>query len=143
MRSLKLKIISISGFILCNCDSPECLAAGQKECKAEFYCYVSFRPAKADERKAAASKLLAHGAGSQLFIADHRGCATAASQFELCNEHGSGSPASSGGGFGNLNGGDDKPRPVVRCCRDNWCNIGQVSLNLLSFPQTDTVMSAS
>lgn len=101
------------------------------ECKADFYCYVSFRPAKLSERKTSAT-LKMFGAGSQLFIAEHRGCVPP-DQLEMCHGHaangGDGGGDVVSGGFGNLNiDGEGRPRPsVVRCCRDNWCNIGQVS----------------
>ncbi|VDK33526.1 unnamed protein product [Taenia asiatica] len=116
-------------YILCKCDTAECRAAKMSECTAEFYCYVSFRLAKLSERKTSAT-LKMYGAGSQLFVAEHRGCVPP-DQLEMCQEHaaagGDGGSSVVSGGFGNLNV-DEEGRarpPVVRCCRDNWCNIGQ------------------
>ncbi|KAL5109659.1 hypothetical protein TcWFU_000231 [Taenia crassiceps] len=117
------------GYILCKCDTAECRVAKMSECRAKFYCYVSFRLAKLSERKTSAT-LRMYGAGSQLFIAEHRGCVPP-DRLEMCHEHAAGGGDGDGGvisgGFGNLNideEGRARP-PVVRCCRDNWCNINQ------------------
>lgn len=139
-------VLLLLGFIMCNCDSPECQKAGRTECRADLFCYVSFRPAQAEELKVSASTMLGHGAGSQLFIAQHRGCATTANhKLEACSEiargsggsvgtAGSGGGGGGGGGFRNLNdeaagvprGSAEEQKSVVRCCRENWCNTGQV-----------------
>ncbi|KAM7538153.1 hypothetical protein Aperf_G00000066198 [Anoplocephala perfoliata] len=111
------------GFIMCKCDTPGCRAANVTECKAEFYCYVSFRPAKPSEEKPPNSKSM-HGAGSKLFIAEQRGCASH-DQLDLCTN-----PRSNFNGvgsFGNLNFDEDgrSRSTIVRCCSDNYCEISQ------------------
>nr|CDS17570.1 hypothetical protein EgrG_001032800 [Echinococcus granulosus] len=113
------------GFILCKCDTAECRAAKMSECRAKFYCYVSFRLAKLSERKTSAT-LKMYGAGSRLFIAEHRGCVPP-EQLEMCHEHAAGGGDGVSGGFDNLNVDEESLAlpSVVRCCRDNWCNIGQ------------------
>lgn len=113
------------------CDTTECQAAKIQECRAEFYCYVSFRPARSGERKSSATSKMMYGAGSQLFIAEHRGCVQP-DQLEDCQELASGAKAKNrviGGGFDNLNANEDGHSrwSIVRCCRDSWCNTDQVS----------------
>ncbi|VDD81086.1 unnamed protein product [Mesocestoides corti] len=105
---------------MCHCDSVECQAAGKVECKAEFYCYVSFRPAEPGERKPSATSKAVYGFGSRLFIAEHRGC-VAKTQINVCDEHGE----SRGVGSSSGEEVDGSARQVIRCCRNNWCNMGQ------------------
>ncbi|VDM35086.1 unnamed protein product [Hydatigera taeniaeformis] len=70
-----------------------------------------------------------YGAGSQLFIAEHRGCVPP-DRLQMCHEPAAGgSDSGSGvikGGFGNLyvDGDGRAQQPVVHCCSDNWCNNG-------------------
>ena len=115
------------------CDTAECQAANEQECKAEFYCYVSFRPARPSERKSSGTSNMMYGAGSQLYIAQHRGCVQP-DQLEGCQDQVKNGGGIASGGFGNLNADEDghSRLPVVRCCRDNWCNIDQVSYSIPS-----------
>ncbi|VDL15798.1 unnamed protein product, partial [Hymenolepis diminuta] len=110
------------GFIICKCDTAECRAANVTECKADFYCYVSFRPARPSEQKPSNSKTI-YGAGSRLFIAEQRGCASH-EQMDLCMNPRN-NVFNGGGGFGDLNSDDGSRSTIIRCCSDNYCEISR------------------
>uniref|UniRef100_A0A0V0J8W6 Uncharacterized protein n=1 Tax=Schistocephalus solidus TaxID=70667 RepID=A0A0V0J8W6_SCHSO len=125
---------SVNGDIGCYCDSQSCQDLGATECRAEFYCYVSFRAAQHGNRTqqqqhrssvetlAAASLFdssLPEDGGvwastkprptKQYYEAVNRGC-VASSQLDICigTAHDEGE-----------NG------LLIRCCKDSWCNTGR------------------
>nr|CDS27892.1 conserved hypothetical protein [Hymenolepis microstoma] len=108
----------VHGFIMCKCDTTECRVANVTECKAEFYCYVSFRPARPTEQKPLSSKAM-YGPGSKLFIAEQRGCASH-EQMDLCMN-----PRNNVFNGEDINSDGDSRSTIIRCCSDNYCEISQ------------------